>query len=228
MNRHGRTMLLLALAGLASTPTPVPAEEIDFSCMSHSVRGKTQLTDRYKEYDVVLRNACPGPVYWTMCIERLDPVSHRIVEVHTPSGYLEADKSARVNLQMKKGPDSMGFRKRFQSFYLSVGYAVNGAAQAPCTAKTCEAARGSLRERMDANLTAWARAQSTLEQTLAAECPETGWGRTEEVETCEAAILEAAQEELEAHAATDAALREELQATGPESCELHAGDLVQE
>lgn len=228
MNRHGRTMLLLALAGLASAPTPVTAEEIDFSCMSHAVRGKTQLTDRHKEYDIVLRNACPGPVYWTMCIERLDPVSHRVVEVHNPSGYLEADKSARVNLQMKKGPDSMTFRKRFQSFYLNVGYAVNDAARAACVAAACEAERSELRKRMDANLAAWSRAQSAFEQRLASECPETGWGRTEEVETCEAAIREAAQEELEAFAATDATLREELQAAGPEHCQLHAGDLVQE
>ena len=86
------------------------AAEVDFSCMSMEVKGKRPLTDRYKEYDVMLQNRCPGPVYWTMCIERIDPVSHRIIETLNPSGVLEQEKDSRVNLQMKVAPPSAALR----------------------------------------------------------------------------------------------------------------------
>jgi hypothetical protein len=219
-------LITAAMLGSCLSAAAQTAGQVDLSCMSHMVRGKTPLTDRYKEYDVIVQNRCPGPVYWKMCIERLDPVSHKVVEVHTPAGYIEAEKKARVNVQMKPGPESMAFRKRYQSFYVDVGYAVNNAAVPTCIASTCEASKAPIHRQIDQNLAAWARAEAALEQRLAAECPETGWGRTEEVETCEAAIREASMEELEQLAAADAALREELQAAGPDYCVIEGGDLI--
>jgi hypothetical protein len=98
---------LLLCLGLLPTAR---AAEVDLSCASHTALGKIQVAERYKEYDVVLHNRCPGPLYWSMCIERIDPQSHEIVEVHTPSGFLEAEQKSRVNLQLKKGPERMAFR----------------------------------------------------------------------------------------------------------------------
>jgi len=229
MRRTATTVsALTALLGLFAFSTAFPADAVDFSCMSSEVRGKTPLTARYKEYDIVLRNRCPGPVNWKMCIERLDPVSHEIVDVHTPAGVIEADGTSRVNLQMKKGPDTMVFRKRYQSFYYDVAYSIRGNADPDCIARSCEAGRQALRRQIDENLAAWASAEAALENRLAEECQETGWDRTDEAETCRAEIREAAREDLEALAAADEALRADLQNRGPEQCRLQAGDLVEE
>lgn len=213
---------LLLLTG----PIELPAAETDFSCMNHEVRGKIQVAERYKEYDVVVQNRCPGPVYWSMCIERMDPLSHEVLEVHTPSGYLKADNRARVNLQMKKGPERMTFRHRYQEFYVNIGYAIDAAATAACAAKGCEAERRDLRTRFDDNVTAWEKAEKELAERLARECPPSGWDKTEEVETCEAGIREAVREELEQYAATDVELRAQLQEEGLERCRVHGGDLA--
>lgn len=202
------------------------AAETDFSCMNHEVRGKIQVAERYKEYDVIVQNRCPGPVYWSMCIERMDPLTHKVLEVHTPSGYVEEDKKARVNLQMKKGPERMTFRHRYQEFYVNIGYAIDAVASAACVAKTCEAEQSELRGRLDANITAWEKAEKELAAQLARECPQSGWGKTEEVETCEAGIREAAQAELQQYAATDAELRGQLQGESLERCRVHGGDLA--
>lgn len=213
---------LLLLTG----PLELRAAETDFSCMSHEVRGKIQVAERYKEYDVVVQNRCPGPVYWSMCIERMDPLTHKVLEVHTPSGYVEADERARVNLQMKKGPERMTFRHRYQEFYVNIGYAIDAVASAACVAKTCEAEQSDLRNRLDANAVAWEKAESALAERLARECPQSGWGKTEEVETCEAGIREGVMEELQQYAAIDAELRGQLQDEGAERCRVHGGDLA--
>ena len=211
---------------LLTGPIELRAAETDFSCVNHEVRGKIQVAERYKEYDVILQNRCPGAVYWSMCIERMDPLTHEVLEVHTPSGYLDADKRARVNLQMKKGPERMAFRKRFQEFYVNIGYAIDAAASAACVAKDCEAERRDLRTRLDQNVTAWEKAEKELAEQLARECPSSGWDKTEEVETCEAGIREAAQAELEQYATTDAELSRQLQEEGLERCHVHGGDLA--
>ncbi len=213
----------LALASLSS----VAAAEVDFSCMSLEVRGKHPLTDRYKEYDLMLQNRCPGPVYWTMCIERIDPVSHRIIETLNPAGVLEQDKNSRVNLQMKVAPPSMDFRSRYQEFYVGVGYAIKPPARAACSAAACEAERRELRSRFDTNLQAWEAAEDALAAALAAECPDSGWGKTEESEACEANLREQAQPELEEFAAIDEALRAQLMASDTAACALHGGDLFE-
>jgi hypothetical protein len=221
--------MVLAAAAAFVVLSPVPpalAEDVDLSCMSYQIRGKMQVSERYKEYDVLVVNSCPGPVYWAMCIERLDPVSHRILEAHTPTGYIDAEQRIRVNLQMKKGPDSMDFRKRFQEFYVSADYSIDPAAKARCIAATCESAKRELRRQMDANLRDWEAAAAALERNLDAECPESGWGKTEELEQCAAAVRANAQPRLDELAQNDAALREQLLSAGPPGCELYAGELV--
>jgi hypothetical protein len=195
--------------------------------MGVQARGKTRVAERYKEYDVVLENRCPGPVYWAMCIERVDPSTHRVVETHNPTGYIEPDQTSKVNLQLKKGSEKMTFRKRFQEFYVSAGYAIDRLPSAPCVAQTCEASRRELRQRIDANLAAWDEAQRALDTRLAEECPESGWGATAEVETCRAPLREAGQEQLLQLAQTDQSLREELQSTGSKECQAYGGDLVE-
>jgi hypothetical protein len=223
-----RSIILAAVAAtmILSLAPPAVAEDVDLSCMSHQVRGKTQVSERYKEYDVVVTNACPGPVYWAMCIERLDPATHRILEAHMPTGYVEADQKIRVNLQMKKGPDSMDFRQRFQEFYVVAGYSIDSPARASCNAASCEAARRDLRRQIDANLQAWEAAEAAVESELAAECPASGWGKTEQLEQCTASIRDTAQPRLDELARNDASLREQLELAGPPGCQLHAGDLV--
>jgi hypothetical protein len=219
----------LAAAFLLSLfTTGAAAEPVDFSCMSHTVRAKTPLTDRYKEYDVIMMNRCPGPVYWTMCIERLDPLTHRILEVHTPSGMIGEEDKSRVNLQMKKGPDQMGSRKRYQEFYLNIGYAVKPPATASCIAKQCESQRQALRGGIDDNLAAWQKAEANLNKRMAAECPESGWGKTEEVEACQTRVRQELEPELERLAQTDAQLREQLRPAEDDPCAVYAGDLVEE
>ncbi len=224
-------ILVIGLAiGLAVTallpPAAAAAQEVDLSCMSHRILGKTQVSERYKEYDVILVNGCPGPVYWAMCIERLDPMTSRILEAHTPSGYIEADQKIRVNLQMKRGPESMDFRQRFQEFYLATDYSIEPQARAQCIASQCEAARRDVRQQLNANLQAWEAAETGLREQLANQCPESGWGKTQQVEGCETEVRASAQPRLDELAQKDTALREELQTTGPPGCELHAGDLV--
>jgi hypothetical protein len=207
-------------------PMPADAEEVDLSCMSHRVVDKIQVAQRYKEYDVVVSNACIGPVYWSMCIERLDPQSQRVLEVHTPGGYVEAGSKTRVNLQMKQDVEQDLFRERFQEFYVNVAYAVDAPKRAACIAAECEADKRSLRSEFKANLGAWERAERDLQQRLAAECPETGWGKTEAVEQCQAAIRAAAEAELEQFATRDTELRVQIEAGELQRCRLQAGDLV--
>ena len=145
-----------------------------------------------------------------------------------PTGYVDTGQKIRVNLQMKKGPDSMDFQQRFQEFYVTAGYSIDPPARARCIAASCEAARREVRGRIDANLQVWEAAEAALKRELDAECPESGWGKTEEVEQCAAAIRANAQPRLDELAQNDAALREELTLTGPPGCRLYAGGLVPE
>jgi hypothetical protein len=192
--------------------------------MSYAVNGKPQVTDRYKEYDIVLRNQCPGAVYWNLCIERLDPWTNEILESLNPSGLLEAGTRSRVNLQIKPGPPEMQFRKRFQEFYVSADYAIEPPVHARCVARSCEASRGDLRRQIRQNTERWKDAEKNLADALAAECPRTGWSESEE--GCEKKVREAHQEQFDALAKKDEELRAQLTDGGPEGCTVHAGDLV--
>jgi len=216
----------MVIAGLLSAfLAGAEAADVDLSCVSHSVRGKTPLTDRFKEYDIVMANRCPGAVYWTMCIERLDPYSHKILETLTPSGLLEEEKKSRVNLQMKIGPGK-GPQRRYQEFYLNIGYAIEPPAKASCVARKCEPEIQGLRRQIDANLAAWKKTDAELDRRLAAECPESGWGKTEETDVCAAAVRAEMQPDLDRFAQNDKQLREQLGSTDRNACRVHAGDPV--
>lgn len=205
----------------------VAAQQADLSCMNYRVLDKIQVAERYREFDVIVENSCPGAVYWTMCIERLDSRNQKILESHTPGGYVEKDKKSRVNLQMKKSGEATDFRQRFQEFYVNVAFGIERPTNAKCVATSCEAQKREAREAFRANLGAWERAEKALVSKSAAECPESGWGVTEEVETCRAAIREPAQPDLDAFEQKDAELRQRIVAGDePGYCRLYGGDLI--
>jgi hypothetical protein len=216
--------VLLACAWMC---VPANAQETDLSCMSYRVLDKIQVAERYKEFDVIVENSCPGPVYWTMCIERLDSGNQRILESHTPGGYVEQDSKSRVNLQMKKSGEPTDFRQRFQEFYVNVAYGIAGPSSANCVAGQCEARKREARADFRGNLAAWEKAEKALASRLEADCPESGWGVTEEVETCRAAIRESAQPAMDAFARKDTELRQLIVADDNAAyCRLYGGDLV--
>ena len=95
MKIKGIRSLVLLVSSLFATVAWGQGESVDFSCMKVQVRPIIQVTDRHKEYDIVVRNKCPGGVYWSMCIERMDPWTHKVVEPHYPAGAVQAGKKAR-------------------------------------------------------------------------------------------------------------------------------------
>jgi hypothetical protein len=214
---------LLAVIALFTAPAS-RAADVDFSCMSLDVRGKPQVTDRYKEYDLVLQNQCPGAVYWNMCIERLDPWSQEILETLNPSGRLEAGKRTRVNLQIKPGSEEMEFHKRFQELYANAGYALEPPARAECVARSCEASKKDLRQQIQRNAKAWEAAEHELSEALVEQCPKTGWEQS--AEGCEKQVRAAHQDRIESLAQKDAELRAQLKNIQPDRCTVHAGGLV--
>jgi len=208
---------------LLSSPA-AEAAAVDFSCMSYEVNGKPQVTDRYKEYDVVLRNQCPGAVNWNLCIERLDPQTHEILESLNPSGHLEAAARSRVNLQIKPGTEEMPFRKRFQEFYVSAAYAIDTAPHAECVARSCEAPKTELRRKIRANTDAWEAAEHQLGEAIAKQCPKSGWAESEE--GCEDKVRETYQVRIDELSLKDSVLRAQLDAVQPGRCTAYAGELV--
>ena len=96
--------LLLSLLVPAQT-IAADAENDTFACMKEQVRPIIQVTDQHQEFDLVIRNECPGDVYWSVCIDRMDPWTHRVIESLTPGGYVKAGAKTRVNLQFNAEPD---------------------------------------------------------------------------------------------------------------------------
>jgi len=224
--RHA--LFLATVAVSLGQPPPVAAAdpEVDFSCVRQMVRSMPQLSDRYIEYDVVLHNQCPGSAYWSLCIERVDPLSHAVVETHTPAGFIEAGAKSRVNLQLRKGPEAMDFRRRFQELYVGRGFALEPPARAACAAARCEPAKSELRRQIGANLDAWRAAERSLTDRLAQDCPATAWGKTPESEECEARVRAETRAQIQAFEEQDQRLMTEMRAAGGPGCEVYAGDLV--
>lgn len=222
-NQLGKFSAVAALSLLFLSPAAWAAE-VDFSCMKHFVRAKTIVTDRFKEYDVVLHNQCPGAVYWSMCIERIDPWTRAIMDVHTPTGYLEPEKKSRVNMQMKKGPGDT-FQNRYQEFYVNLGFAIDAGAISPCTAKQCEAQNNELVKKLQANESAWKQAEEALIARLESECPSSGWDKSIR-ENCEEEVHATSKEALDQFSQTDLEIRKQLATTEPNKCRLHGGALV--
>jgi len=218
----GYITFLIAL--LVALPASAIAEAVDFSCMEEDVRSIIQVTDAHQEYDVRIFNRCPGAVYWAMCIERLDPWSHKVIETHTPSGYVEKDKRARVNLHLKNTPPAGGELAdgRIQGVYVSYAYAIESAPRAACVASACEAKKRDLRAKASTNDKAWSQARQRLAARIESECPASGWGNTDN-DACRERVRAASDEEFQVFRDTDAALQEQLAAIDPETCTVYGG-----
>ena len=206
--------------------TAALAEEVDFSCMSYKVWGKGHVSANYQDYDIVIYNRCPGAVYWSMCIERVDPWTNKTVETHEPTGYVDLDKKARVNLQLPKSSHKSQFRNRYQEFYVNIGYALEMPVSSECYASRCETQKSDLRAQVRANETAWERAEKLLAARIKSECPESGWDKSHE--ECEATVREANQAEMDQFPLKDQELREQLAAVDPEHCQVWSGELAVE
>lgn len=212
------------IAALFAVPGIAMADEVDFSCMKEQVRSIIQVTDQHQEFDVVIRNDCPGNAYWAMCIERMDPWTHKIIETHNPTGYVEEGKRARVNLHMKNTPRDSLAEGRIQEFYVNIAYGIKSAEMPACNARACEEKKRDLRTKVSVNDAAWTKAENALQAKIIAECPDDGWG-SEDVETCRSKVREASAEEMAVFASKNRKLQAALVALDPENCAVHGGGL---
>lgn len=203
---------------------PANAADVDFSCMSYKVWGKGHVSDQYRTYDIVIQNECPGPVYWAMCIERLNHDNQSVVETHNPTGYVEVDKTARVNLQLKRKPGKNLFQNRYQEFYVDVGYAIDSSARTSCRARSCEQKKKGLRSQIRANESAWQKTETQLNQEIAEDCPNSGWDEAT-YKQCSEEIRALNKYQLEGYVLKDNQLRAELAEVDPENCTVYSGDL---
>lgn len=202
------------------------AAEDTFACMKEQVRPIIQVTDQHQEFDVVLRNECPGDVYWAMCIDRLDPWTHRVIESLTPTGYVKHGTKTRVNLQMKAVPDADGDVARAQEFYFAVAYAINNPTTANCVAKRCEPQKTAVRAELRENEMAWRKYRRAVEAQQVNECPDHGWN-IDDVNACRNKIAEAAGPELAEFRKADDSLRARLAAIDPETCTVYGGNVLE-
>jgi len=202
--------------------TSALADETDFSCMQQKVLAKTMVTERLQEFDVVLENECPGPVNWTLCIERMDPFTNRVTETLTPSGRIEKDQKFRINLQMKKMEDERNKLTGYEEFYVNAAFGIDTVEPPRCIARQCESDKKSVREKIRANERARQKAEADMNRKMSTECPKkTGWSDAQQ-EKCLTRIQKEAKPELAAYAETDRTLKMELAEISPELCEVHS------
>ena len=199
--------------------------EPDLSCMKEMVRPIIQVTDRHQEFDVVIRNQCPGAVYWAMCIDRMNPWTHKVLENHTPTGYVEAEKKSRVNMQMKATPNASGDENRAQAFYVNVSYSIEKPTSAACVASQCEAKKTGLRAAVEENRRAWRKAWQAVEAKAVADCPDNGWNSAD-LESCRQGVFDAAAEDLSVYSEADESLAQQLAAIDPETCTVYGGNVL--
>ncbi|MEE4216887.1 MAG: hypothetical protein V2I48_04710 [Xanthomonadales bacterium] len=216
----GYTLFLSLLIGNPSLQAD--SAEVDFSCMREMVRPIIQVTDRHQEYDVVIRNQCPGPVFWSMCIERMDPWTHKVLENHLPAGYIEAEKKSRVNLQMKSTPNAAGDVNRSQEFYVNLAYSIEGPTDAPCVASQCEAKKTALRKQLRSNEVNWQKARAALQARAETACPDNGWNSAD-LKKCRQDVIGAASEDMSVYALADEDLRQKLAEIDPQKCTVYGG-----
>jgi hypothetical protein len=210
----------LSVIFIFSPLLPVQAEEVDLSCMKHRVRAKIQVSGLFREFDVLLENRCPGPVYWSMCIERMGPQSRKILETLTPSGQLQVEKKTRVNLRMARVSDESEPQIVFEEFYLDVGFALNPELKAHCVAIDCEAKKQDLRTAFTATVNALQKLNTALADRISTECPQSGWSGNDQAE-CEAGIRQAVQAELDEITNSQNELETQLAAVDPEVCQVY-------
>jgi len=216
--------ILAASTWLAGAVT-AQAAEVDFSCMSYKVWPKSHVSSQYMSYDIVIQNSCPGAVYWAMCIERLDPNTSKVIETHNPTGFVEVDKKARVNLNLYKKAGNDVFRNRFQEFYVDIGYSIDSLPVSHCYAKPCEAKKSTLRKAIKTNEAAWEQAEKKLNAKIAADCPDTGWDKVNPSE-CASKVRESSKDDFKAFAEKDRELRNQMAEIDPEICKVYSGGLV--
>ena len=212
----------LAVIFMVNPVMPLQAAEVDFSCMKDRVREKIQVSGRFKEFDVILENHCPGPVYWSVCIERMDPWTSKKLETLTPSGQVQAEKKTRVNLRMSRLSEESDPQAVFEEFYLSITYALDPTLKAQCVASACESQKRDLRVEFRANKQARQKVNKALAARIATECPDSGWGGTQQAD-CEADIRQASQSELDQFAQQEKELKEKLTEVDPERCQVYRG-----
>ena len=212
----------LVVIGVSIPVMPSQAEESNFSCMRHGVVGKIQVIEKYKEYDVVLENRCRGPVYWSVCIERMDPWTNEILETHALSGQAQADKKSRINVQMEKSVDESHSRHAYQEFYVNFEYAIKPPANGQCVASECESKKRGLMAEVRVNDKAWQKANNALAARLSAECPESGWDSSTP-DTCEAEIRKAMQPELDLFEQKEKELEGKLAVIDRQRCHVYGG-----
>ena len=216
---YAKWRILFLAIGLFTMQAAV-AEDIDYSCIEETVKPKTRVTQNYQEFDLVLNNDCPGPVYWTMCIERMSPFNHRVLETLTPSGQLAKDKKTRVNLQMHQMEDKANKLAGYEEFYFTVTYGLDQGARPNCAALSCENAKKSVRSEIRSNLRSLQSAQDAADRKAAADCPKTGWSSGQQ-ENCMAKVQKEAKEGLQVYQDRATELNEKLATIEPERCTVH-------
>ena len=215
----GTAVFVTLVSGLIQ-PLTIQAEEVDFSCMHKRVLNKTMVTERYKEFDVILENECPGAVYWTMCIEKTDAFTHRVTETLTPSGQLEKDKKFRINLQMFRQEDESMKLSGYEEFYTNVVYDIHSVSKPECIALRCENEKKPVRDQLRSNQRAIQKAQADADRKMKSDCPQDGWSNAQQ-EKCMAEIDKASKAVIEPLMDKDKELQKELASINPELCELN-------
>ena len=177
-NRYTCRLLLSIFAGVSPIPASISlADEPDLSCVDQDLRERIQLSQQYREYDIVIRNACAGAVFWAMCIQPFDPWTYAITGEHTPSGQVAAGDTARVNLMMqqRRAPDSA--ESKYESFYLNLGYGVSSVPRVECVARECEQKKAGWRAERAGHENSWRTTTEQLDQEVARQCrrQEQGW-----------------------------------------------------
>jgi hypothetical protein len=214
---HLLLISLTALSVLATGPALL-AQESDFSCMKDSVRNKTQVSRNYREYDIVLENQCSEPVYWSMCIERMNPWTNEIKETLTPSARVGSDKKFRINLQMKRQVEDT--REDFEEFYVYLAYDLHSPPSVECVAYSCETKKRALRAKYRENEKALAKIRGSMAGQISKECVRTGWS-DQEKQNCQARVSKDFRPSLSELGVIEISLKEQLAAIEPERCRIH-------
>lgn len=214
--------LPLVLGVFTLSISGVSAQETDFSCIEVEIKDKQQVSERYVEFDVIMKNTCPGAVHWAACVETLDPWSHKIYTPLTPTGLLDKDKRSKVNVQMKKVEIDGGARHAYQKFYVNTAFSLEPIGSAQCMARSCEAMKTELRGKVRANDRSLQSVLKTMEADITETCPKTSWSN-ESQEACIEGVREKYQPQLLEHSNRLDQLESDLQAVDPVNCQVYGG-----
>lgn len=198
------------------------AQETDFSCMSFDIKPKQQVSERYIEYDISVRNSCPGAVHWAACVQTVDPWSHKIYTPLEPTGMVDKDKRSKINVQMKKVEVPAEDRYQYQKFYVNVAYSLEPGHGAQCMARSCEALKSEIRSEVRANDQKWQGLIRKVENETIEKCPKTNWN-AESQEACISSVEESYVNELQAYQSKLKQLETQLENVDPVNCQVYGG-----